>query len=685
MKYTGLLIAISAAAFLGACSDSSNYDHAASRAEAVEAAAQLPATTFEARFDPANSVIPFPNNPLFTGSTDGTLNIPVDDESNFSNPQVALNALDGFSTTAPITASFSQEIATSSVILGDTVRVFKVTTDPATGAVVAVESELNLPQIAVAVAGEDNDTIAILPLNPLEESSTYLVVLTNGITNTAETPVGADKSLSYHLASGSEVLTDALEALEPVRQLTSTFEAAAVSQGITESAIVLSWTFTTQSITPVMDAVIGLATSGDIVIGPAATPSSAFNPALDGSANIHFGSLTVPYYLLAPTAENPTQTINSFWKSTNGGFLTRFDTVPAETSKQTIPLLLSLPNIEGMPVPDAGWPVAIFQHGITQERSNMLAIADTMAKAGIAVIAIDLPMHGITDTTSPLYAGSAALAALGATERTFDLDFVNNETQASGSDGIIDSSGSYYINLKNLLNSRDNLRQAISDLATLRRSIPDINAAFQLDANTLSFIGHSLGGITGTVFMANDTEVGPATIAMAGGGIARLLSNSPAFAPAINAGLASQGVIEGTANYEAFLTAAQTAVDSGDPINFSATAALQHPTLFFEIIGGSGGSLPDQVIPNTVATAPLSGTEPMISLMGLDAIVATTGPGVAPVSGAVRFISGGHSSILSPEADPLVTKEMQTQMARFTASRGTWISIDNPDVISTGN
>ncbi len=683
MKYTGILLSIITASFITACSDS-NFDFDKSREDAENAAAQLPSSNFQAEFDPANQIIPFPNNLLFSNTQDGTINITVADETDFSNPQVALNALDGFSTTAPITASFSQPINADTAILGDTVRIFEVSTDPATGAVTGVVSELAANTVAVAVAGAEKDTMVILPVSPLTESTTYLVVLTKGISNTADPASAADKSISYYLTSGDTELTGALAALEPVRQLTATFEAAAVSQGVTKSDIVLSWTFTTQSITPVMDAVVAKSAAGNVVVGPQGTPTSAFNPALTGAAEVFFGALTVPYYQTAPTAENPALGVNGFWKAENGGFVTRFNPIPVATSDQTIPLLITVPSIEDLLPPPDGWPVAIYQHGITRDRSDMLAVAESLAAGGIAVIAIDSPMHGITDKQSPLYAGSDALKALGANERTFDLDLANNETRAPGPDGIIDSSGTHFYNLSNLLNARDNLRQAISDLATLRKSIAGITT-ISLNADQVSFVGHSLGGIMGAVFLANDDVVGPATLAMPGAGLSRLLANSPSFGPIINAGLADQGAPEGSVEYESFLTVAQTVIDSGDPVNFSKTAAAKHPIHLLEVVGGSAGSLSDQVIPNAVLTAPLSGTEPMIRLMGLDTLVATTGDGSAPVSGVVKFISGDHGSIISPTADPLVTQEMQTEMVKFLASRGTIIEINNTSVIDTGN
>lgn len=678
MNYSLLMISLITALALSACDSSSDYDFDASRVEAENAAAQLPATTFEARFDPNNQIIPFPNNLLLLGSEDGTINISVEDPDDFANPQVALNAIDGFSTTAPITTTFSQAIDPATVILGESVRVFEVSIT-AEGATTGVTSELGAADIAVAIPESSPSTLVLLPLQPLNEMTTYMVVLTNSIKNIDGSI--ADKSVSYHLTSGDTELTGPIAALEPLRQLTGSFEAVAASQGITESNIVLSWTFSTQSITPTMTALTDASAAGAINVLPVGTPSSTFNPALNDTADIYVGAVTVPYYQTAPTDADPTAAINGFMKAENGGFLTRFNPSPAVQSEQTIPLLLSVPA-EGTP-PGDGWPVAIFQHGITQDRTNMLALADGMAQAGIAVIAIDMPMHGLTDEASPLNASNANFASLGANERTFGLDLANNETRAAGPDGIPDSSGTHFYNLTNLLNARDNLRQAVSDLLTLRQSISDITAV-PLNADNIGFVGHSLGGIVGTVFIAQDDQVGPASLAMPGGGIARLLANSPSFGPVINAGLADQGAPEGSVEYESFLTAAQTVVDPGDPINFAVTAASMHPVHLIEVVGGSAGSLADQVIPNAVPTAPLSGTEPLIRMMSLGPITATTGNGSAPVSGAVRFISGDHSSILSPAADPLATVEMQTQVIGFMSSSGTVIQVNNTDVINTG-
>src|SRR5690606_13625269 len=107
-----------------------------------------------------------------------------------------------------------------------------------------------------------------------------------------------------------------------------------------------------------------------------------------------------------------------------------------------------------------------------------------------------------------------------------------------------------------------------------------------------------------------------------GGGIARMLDASPTFGPRIRAGLAAAGVTAGTPAYDQFMGATQQVIDSADPINYG-FASAQNSILLHEVVGDGGSVLPDQVIPNSVAGAPLSGTEPLIRALGLTTITAT--------------------------------------------------------------
>jgi pimeloyl-ACP methyl ester carboxylesterase len=348
--------------------------------------------------------------------------------------------------------------------------------------------------------------------------------------------------------------------------------------------------------------------------------------------------------------------------------------------------VLTVPNANSGhgTAPPSGWPIVVFQHGITRNRTDMFAIAGTLAAQGYAVIAIDAPLHGITDKTNPFYRNqlvAGAVPGLVTNERTFDLDLSDNSTQAPGPDGQIDGSGTYFINLSSLLTSRDNLRQANADLLELTDAIVKGNVGgVKLDGSSVEFVGQSLGSIIGTAFMAIEPHVTVGVLNVPGGGVARLLDASPAFGPSIHAGLAQAGLTQGTAQYDAFFVAAQTVVDSGDSINF-AFATAGKAILAQEVVGDASHPS-DQVIPNSVAGAPLSGTEPLLSALGLQSIFQTT-QSAGAIRGVVRFTQGEHGSLLDPTSSPAVTAEMQGEMASMIVSRGHAVQITNPSVIVT--
>src|SRR6185312_1379754 len=97
----------------------------------------------------------------------------------------------------------------------------------------------------------------------------------------------------------------------------------------------------------------------------------------------------------------------------------------------------------------------------------LMSIADKIVTAGYAAVAIDLPMHGITGNETD---GSELLRQPG-NERTFDLDLRDNVTDLPIPDGVIDTSGSYFTKLDQLLTTRDNMRQGVADLLGLRRAL----------------------------------------------------------------------------------------------------------------------------------------------------------------------------------------------------------------------
>jgi pimeloyl-ACP methyl ester carboxylesterase len=400
--------------------------------------------------------------------------------------------------------------------------------------------------------------------------------------------------------------------------------------------------------------------------------------------------IDVPYYLTASTGVNDPTALGSFWIGAGGSFLTQYNPTPVATGTVTIPLLITTPVATSAP-----WPVVIFQHGITSDRTAMLGIADAMAQVGYAVVAIDMPMHGV-NSSSPFY-------QMG-NERTFDLDLVTQDSSgnitAAVPDGVTDSSGSHFINPTNLLNMRDNVRQAVADLFVLTAAIPSIDVdggGADFDGSNIRFIGHSLGAMVGTVFLALEPNVDDAVLAFGGASLPKILDGSATFGPIISAGLAANGVIKGTADYESFLGAAQTVVDSADAVNYSLNAAGYAPSaaagrglLYFEIVGGNS-SPSDLVVPNTVpdgndtsgtVAAPLAGTEPQLRLLGLTHVNTDQGPSASDLLLTTKFVSGDHRSLLDPTADALVTTEMQTEAASFISSNGLFLDVTDGTLLT---
>lgn len=650
-----------------------------------------------ANFDPSTGAVPTPNNLVYAGSTDATLNIPVADPTNFGDPLVAINALDGWSTNAPITMTFSAAVDASTVTAGGTVRVFEVTLSGPGGAVTSVVRQLGANEFAVAMATPT--TLAIIPLRPLAPSSHYAFLITDGITDGEGGHV--QSSQVYAITKNTDplvvdgvnqtVLPDAnATALEPLRQLTNATETAlAAASGIARERMALTWVMSTQSVGDVLAKVAETAEAADHLFGPTGMTTAAIGA--PGTADIWFGWIEVPYYLQAPsdvTPADPTRVVSGHWQGAGGSNLTRFNPTPVARSTQRIPAILTIPNTMAMPA--GGWPLMIFQHGITGNRSQALAIADAAASAGRAMIAIDQPLHGITDAAGPLFAfrtdNPAGVYATpgfgGTTERHFFVDLVDNATSAPGPDGQIDGSGTHTINLQRLLTSRDNLRQASADIITLVATVSELTAGPNtFDSSAVHFVGHSLGGIVGIPAVAAMGDgVATASYKAPGGGVARLLHGSASFGPRIRAGLAGAGVDFPSPAYDQFMFAAQTVIDSADPLNYAAAASAAAPTHMMLVIGDGNAMLPDQVVPITVAGAPLAGGAPLAALMGLQLITETT-TDASGLRGQVRFVAGDHGSLLSPAASPAATVEMQTQVATFMATFGTTIPVNNPAVV----
>ena len=663
-----------------------------------------------AAYDPLGGVFPFPFNLLFLNTTDLTLNPPVADPNDVTDPTVALSSLDGFSTTEKWTTSFIDvngapgNIDPSSVVPGQSVRVFQVTTASLV-VVTGLVRELS-PGVEYTAVTAPGGILAIIPLVPLAEYTAYMAVLTNDIRDSAGNDATPD--LTYFLtkrrtpwvdANGSSAysLLDDLtaQALEPQRQITQSMEFAAAAAGVNIDDIVLSWTVQTQSITPTLRLLRSIAQPATTQIVPTGLNTSAVGGF--GLADIHIGIITLPYYLGVPSAENPIAQLTDFWKAAPGGYVPPFDQFgldptstnitianpfPTLTDMQTVPLIITAPNANsGLNKPTEGWPVVIYQHGLTRNRTDALAIADAIASTGHVVVSMDQPLHGVVPDVepqlAPFYIEATPFAPI-ANERTFDADIWNNTTGAPGPDGIMDSSGRSSINLANLQAARDNIRQAEIDLSILALSLQNMSIdgddTPDLNAFNVSVVSHSAGGFVAIPFAAVEPIVSRIYANATGGGIIRTL-NGGRFGPDFVQPFLSifAGVEVGTPEFEAYLIVAQTLFDSADSINWAAETAMKMPVLHNQVID-------DGTVPNVVPGAPLAGSEALNRIMGLNSYN-TSQADPEGFSGVARFVQpAGHESLFVPTF-PAVTAEMQGQMASFIASGGTFVNVGNPELL----
>jgi pimeloyl-ACP methyl ester carboxylesterase len=707
-----------------------------------------PANT--ALFCPASGLLPFPFDAYFAGSTDGTLNIQPPNQT--WPGQSALNGLDGFSTTAPIRESFNGPIDPASLANAGAVIVVHINTNNLTKAPISPLVGGTFVPLAGCVKGgatctaanfdymvapaDENPTILeITPLRPLAASSclpvppattspcaaadggkgeAYMVLLTKAITVGGH-PAVADvdyASFQAALASGGHTCPSITDpTLNALCQLTGAHLELGQALGVNPANVVASFDFSTQSTIDTLAAAASEATPQQIKVNPIGQTTTAFGGL--GFADVYVGVLTLPYYLSKSDPDHGMwQASASSAPDKTSTYTTRFNPFPVATVKQLqVPVLVTVPNAtSGNTKPGSGWPIAVFQHGLTANRTNLLGIADSLALGGLAAIAIDLPLHGLTAPfnpadpttylyaigTNPLYA-NLGLPTATSIERTFDLTTLSNGA-------AIDSSGSHYVALGSLLTFRDNLRESSLDLVTVAESVgtlvpPGATAPF-IDPTKVHYIGHSQGAIVGTAFLAvmPPGTVLSATLANPGGKFIYLGLESPTFGTAFIPALeqASGGLLTpGTTPFALFARDAQTAIDSGDPWNFIAQAAAFHPIHMVQVVGTTPppagcnpqtyvAGCPDQVVPNDA-------TQRLIDAGGLTQAHAPGQSGPA-LHVFVNFTAGVHSSFLSPAASLPVTQEMQLEAVSFTGAAipafgipatgpGTNLVIANPTVV----
>ncbi|MCX8183865.1 MAG: alpha/beta fold hydrolase [Crenarchaeota archaeon] len=178
-------------------------------------------------------------------------------------------------------------------------------------------------------------------------------------------------------------------------------------------------------------------------------------------------------------------------------------------NSERVPALISIPSGRGK------HPCVVFLHGYGGSKEDMLSFASLVAAEGYAVIAIDAEFHG--------------------------------ERREKGK----------ALYSPNLEESRNGIIQTIIDL---RRAVDYLETKEEIDVERIGYVGGSMGGILGAIFIGVEPRIKAAALLVAGGNMSLMIMRSqhPAI-PAIRRYMEEQGM-----TYKEL----QEKLNLVDPLNF---------------------------------------------------------------------------------------------------------------------
>ncbi|MFS1422375.1 VolA/Pla-1 family phospholipase [Shewanella sp. 10N.286.48.B5] len=322
MKRLILGVAIASALGLSGCSEDSSNE-AKDNVETLIPFSQVV-------FDPAAGDVPLPNDLLFNGTLDGTLAIPGEDGIDYVDPSLALGALDGWSTSSPI--SLSVDLATdsdgamltldeASVSQPGAVRLFEATVG---GALSSDPECSDAPSVSACKVGDElqfgvdfvalasGNKIAIVPLKPLKANQSYIYATTTLVQDSAGRAV--EPSSTYNLLK-LDIDTKPLETPDQLflQGLVNSYEKGlAAEHGVDAETISYSGLFTTQSVADVYEtskllmagdpnyqpSFVQLPTPAGYTVAQAAglTPEDGAAFVVSDLADVYTATIQLPFY-----------------------------------------------------------------------------------------------------------------------------------------------------------------------------------------------------------------------------------------------------------------------------------------------------------------------------------------------------------------------------------------------------
>lgn len=552
-------------------------------------------------FQPAEGQLSLPNDLLFLGTNDGTLETPDETAAksagqavDFTNPAAALGAMDGWSTMMPMSLSVSVASGATidaTTVNAQTVRVIQTNCQLGFSGC-STFSPLTFGLDADYVAGVSGSSIVVAPRKPLAAATTFVVGITNGVKDSRGEPLAG--SLLYEQVTQAAADVDlsgnaTLGALQAVINGYENVVAAGTGGAVAPDEFIYTAAWTTVSVgsgqrgvlgglaaNPPQVSAVAHAVAPQITVEDALIASGALPAAANGTTGLDAalllnGSVTLPYYSGTPAQTTPSDPLSDGWTALCDSGVA----VQIATASGAINAAVAGPNdaiCAGFGLRDLGLDsdrhITRFNPIPAKRADHSLAVQITVPADQVTFPGpwpVVILQHGITSKKEDMLAVTGALSQFGLATFAIDLPLHGSRGLASASrGGAVVSAGTdatVYMNLANLPVARDNVNQSIADMLGLRSAIAngisgDLNSA-NFDLTNISFAGMSLGGMTGVGFaetaQANGLALSRVALSVPGGGIAPLLIDSAAFGPLVKGSVVAGAGAPISAEFLAFV------------------------------------------------------------------------------------------------------------------------------------
>lgn len=250
------------------------------------------------------------------------------------------------------------------------------------------------------------------------------------------------------------------------------------------------------------------------------------------------GALAVPYFVSDPVFDVAAL-------ARNGTFVGRNGTIPFSAlnpivaskaaPSRVIPYLAVLPVRAAKSAPP---PIVVALHGFGRAKEDWLALAPALARAGVALVAIDAYQHGARQRDIALPEGG----------------FSDKRDVALAAAGLVFPDP--FVNPTFIARTRDKLRQTLVDEMALVRVVSEADGTrpeIDLDGDGVGdafsavyVVGQSLGAMLATDLASVTPEVERVALSVPGGSFAQVMADSPEFALSLDL------LIYATANVASF-------------------------------------------------------------------------------------------------------------------------------------